>query len=483
MFFLSLIKRFIVGGLGLGKPGRAALSACLFAAGLSLGGTMARAQDALSDGSYVTPFPSGDVYQLMVIGDSLADGLHWTVRDTLSVDARVTVNRQRWALSSLLSSKFFRNLKALRRDLKNNRVDIALVMLGSRDQKSAYDRSGQRHRVGTAGWREVLSQRVDQMMRMLKDLNIAVYWVGLPTLRKGQANEMAQVINEVIRERAYLQGLKYIDIFTSFADDSGGYSAYGPDLTGKIRLLRERDGVHFTRQGNRKLAHFVERELKRDLKLAKAERSIPLAGSPKEQARVLRKQKTKTTKTSPADWRTAISATAKSELPLEEGTIGGFFSGSSGGEQKEDNGKITLRTFDNTGREEAVTMELVRPPIPASVVALVTRKQSSDRLSTIGDTVVDQIAGGFSIMSSVTPVHEAWGGGGRSRLSPAQTPFFRVLVKGERTIAKPGRADDFAWPRPEPPPLPKPVKLVPRKKDADDGGIPLPPISPFRERA
>ena len=82
-------------------------------------------------------------------------------------------------------------------------------------------------------------------------------------------------------------------------------------------------------------------------------------------------------------------------------------------------------------------------------------------------------------------VHEALGGSVRSRLSPAQTPFFRVLVKGECTISKPGRADDFSWPRPEPSPLPKPVKLIPRKRGgdgADDGGMPLPTRSPFRRR-
>jgi hypothetical protein len=34
-------------------------------------------------------------------------------------------------------------------------------------------------------------------------------------------------------------------------------------------------------------------------------------------------------------------------------------------------------------------------------------------------------------------------------MSPTQSPYFRVLEKGERMPSKPGRADDFAWPRPE----------------------------------
>jgi len=481
MSILTAILQKSLGGIGW-----CVFSLIVITANFTAAVSSARAQDSLSGGSYITPFPSGDVYQLRVIGDSLAEGLHGIIRDSLSVDARINVNRQRWVFNSLLSSRFSRKLRALKQDLKNDHVNIAVVMIGTWDRRSVEDQSGRRQRVGSPGWREVLSRRVDAMMRTLKDLKLAVYWVGLPPLRNGKANAVAQVINEVIRERAYLRGLKYIDVFTSFADDTGAYSAYGPDLTGKIRLLRERDGINFKFQGNRKLAHFVERELKRDLKQAKADRSIPLAGSPREQARVAQKRKNKNARGTQKGWRASIRSDVKPETAKPAGSSGGFFSGASGGEQKADNGSIKLRTFDKTGREETVTMELERPAISASVVALVTRKQSTDRLSQIGDTVVDQIAGGYSIMSSVTPVHEALGGAARSRLSPAQTPFFRVLIKGERTVPKPGRADDFSWPRPPPPPLPEPVKLVPRRKggaDVDDGGMPLPVRSPFRRKA
>jgi hypothetical protein len=41
---------------------------------------------------------------------------------------------------------------------------------------------------------------------------------------------------------------------------------------------------------------------------------------------------------------------------------------------------------------------------------------------------------------------------GRRRLSPSQSPYFRVLFKGERLPPKAGRADDATWPRPAPPP-------------------------------
>ena len=77
----------------------------------------------------------------------------------------------------------------------------------------------------------------------------------------------------------------------------------------------------------------------------------------------------------------------------------------------------------------------------------------------MGDVLVDQIPGGLTVMSSIVPPRGS--DGSRRRMSPTQSPYFRVLEKGERMPSKPGRADDFAWPRQqttaevrsEPPPM------------------------------
>jgi uncharacterized protein len=43
------------------------------------------------------------------------------------------------------------------------------------------------------------------------------------------------------------------------------------------------------------------------------------------------------------------------------------------------------------------------------------------------------------------------------------SPYYRVLVKGERPEPKPGRADDFSWPRVEPPAIPEPPAAAGRR--------------------
>ena len=53
-------------------------------------------------------------------------------------------------------------------------------------------------------------------------------------------------------------------IFTnaSYGED-GGYSRYGPDLSGRNVQVRKSNGIHFTKAGADKLAFYVDQALKR----------------------------------------------------------------------------------------------------------------------------------------------------------------------------------------------------------------------------
>ena len=56
----------------------------------------------------------------------------------------------------------------------------------------------------------------------------------------------------------------------------------GPDFEGQIRRLRAGDGVHFTRAGARKLAHYVEREIRRVMLARATPATAPLLDAVKD---------------------------------------------------------------------------------------------------------------------------------------------------------------------------------------------------------
>lgn len=397
--------------------------------------------------SYMTPFPQGDVYRVVVLGDDLADGLLAGVVDALGTDSRLQIERKLVMINGLNRADFDEKLKGIDEQLGTAAPHIAIVMMGAWDRVSMKG-TGKKMPFGSPEWQSEYTARADRVMKILKKRNIAVYWVGLPNVRRSDMSEDVQMMNQLLRDRIYLNGMKYIDAFAGFSDETGEYSAYGPDVTGKMRLLRDGDGVYFTMAGYRKLAHFVERDLKRDLTQAKSDRAIPLAGSEEEQAKI-NPEKAEAKKQEEA--RKAAEASGAPAQP--QGTSPSQLSGS--GEEKSDNGRIVLKNVGPGGVEEQVTLEIVRPSIPASVIALVTRKESSNRLSQMGEQITTTLSGGLTIMNSITPATGmASAGGGQRRLSTVQTPFYRVIIKGERLPARRGRADDFSWPRPDPPPAP-----------------------------
>lgn len=404
---------------------------------LAAGGA-ARAQDDFG-GSYITPFPENDTYRMLVIGDSLAEGIVEGLAEALGGSEGVQVQRKHRPLQGLARDAFEEDVKGFEDPGWRDAPHIAVVLTGIWDRQPLRNAAGRRIAVNAPEWRDLYGARVDRVMKALKRKKAAVYWVGLPVMRRPDWNRDIETINEIIRERAFLNGFKYVDAYAGFVDETGGFNAYGPDLTGKQRLLREGDGVHFTDAGNRKLAHFVEREVRRDLTQAKAERSIPLLGTEAEQRRISPNKGADPQSASPAGKGKGGGPARPVAVVPAAGA-----QGPSEGDQKADNGRIQLRIVGAQGREETLQLELPRPAIPASVMALITRKESAERPSQLGDTLTDEIAGGLLVMTSVTPSAE---GGARRRMAPTQAPYFRVLVKGERLEPKPGRVDDFRWPR------------------------------------
>lgn len=399
-----------------------------------------RAQEEGAATTYLTPFPPGDTYRVLVIGDFLAEGMHGALIEGLGTgDARVQVQRKVRSVAGLLKVEVEQELSSLEGELQRERTNIAVVMLGHGDRMNHRTAQGRRLSFASEEWKDEYGRRVDLLMKGLKRRNVAVYWAGMPPLRRSEANDDARMINDIVRERAYLNGIRYIDIFVAFADEDGDFTTVGPDITGKSRALRASDGVGFTAAGNQKLAWFVEEEIKRDINLAKAARGVPLAGSEAEQKRI-QASLAKAAAPKGVAWQTTTAMAAAPQAKAAGGAA----------DAVAESGRITLKAAGAGGREETLTLDILRPAVPATVIALITRREALDRGGQpFGDGQV-RVVGGLAVIESVAGSPDASGPQGKRRAVSVQSPFFRAIIKGERLPPRPGRADDFSWPRPEP---------------------------------
>lgn len=127
----------------------------------------------------------------------------------------------------------------------------------------------------TDQWAEIYSKRIDETIAALKSKGVPVFWVGLPSIRGTKSTADAVYLNDLYRARAERAGVIYVDIWDGFVDEAGKYSNFGPDYEGQMRRLRSSDGVFFTKSGALKLAHYVEREIRRQMNSRVAPIAIP----------------------------------------------------------------------------------------------------------------------------------------------------------------------------------------------------------------
>lgn len=255
---------------------------------------------------------------IVVLGDAMADWLGYGMEDAFSDSPEVAIIRKSKLHSGLIRYEQKSDLewwRVARDTLAQEKANYVVMMLGisdrqairerdlakeaekkkGRDQKDQADKAGAEKEAQskdqadeqeqasvtaapetqpgkkTSGviefrtdqWAEIYSKRIDETIAALKSKGVPVLWVGLPSMRGTKSTADAVYLNDLYRARAERAGVVYVDIWDGFVDESGKYSNFGPDYEGQVRRLRSSDGIFFTKSGAVKLAHYVEREIRR----------------------------------------------------------------------------------------------------------------------------------------------------------------------------------------------------------------------------
>jgi uncharacterized protein len=276
------------------------------------GAEHARAPSPRKPAPGVTPTTS-----IVVIGDGMADWLAYGLEDAFADEPEIAVDRQNKYNSGLLRYDIKGDLDwwhVTRDILTREKANYVIMMLGVSDRdnirekdlaKEAEKQKAENPQAGAKlndkgdenaasdkpkgdnqsivapepkakpangavefrsdQWAAIYSRRIDDTIAALKSKGVPVFWVGLPAIRGTKSTADTVYLNELYRARAERAGITYIDVWDGFVDEAGKYSTYGPDYEGQTRRLRSADGVYFTKYGARKLAHYVEREIRRYL--------------------------------------------------------------------------------------------------------------------------------------------------------------------------------------------------------------------------
>ena len=130
---------------------------------------------------------------------------------------------------------------------------------------------------GSWSWRREYARRVGGLMDAIDRAGAFVVWIGLPQTRSAAQTQRFDVVNAVVEKEARKREGRatYVDTYTMFAGDDGGYAQYLADGSGQLRRVRADDGVHFEREGGDIIARVVLKALNKQFDLTSWRKKQP----------------------------------------------------------------------------------------------------------------------------------------------------------------------------------------------------------------
>ena len=197
-----------------------------------------------SDGTTADAGPK----HLVVVGDSLATGFYYGLRDAMARNKVAILVRRTKGATGLAPVEAYDWIAAARRIRKRDKPGAIVVSIGGNDRQDMFIGSKRLKRFTKSWWAEY-RRRVDTFMGILAAGGTPVIWVGLPAVRKKKMSRDYNNLNAVYEKFAAKHGITYLDTFvlTSMGKKS----------------LRHEDGVHFTGYGNFVLGRIILRAVTR----------------------------------------------------------------------------------------------------------------------------------------------------------------------------------------------------------------------------
>jgi hypothetical protein len=196
-----------------------------------------------------------DPVRVWVGGDSMGGELGWALGPMLEETKVFKPILYYKESSGICRWDFFDWGRQMETVMGTAKPDAVVMMMGTNDTQSVW-RDGKWISYGTSEWKTAYEKRVSDMMQtMLEGGARRVYWVGMPMMQESWRNSRMKLINKIIQNAAAMHpGAEYVDAWGLFVDSSGAYEP----------AWRLADGVHFTVEGQQRLAKAVLKDIEKD---------------------------------------------------------------------------------------------------------------------------------------------------------------------------------------------------------------------------
>ena len=164
-----------------------------------------------------TYLPAQDSYDVFVLGDSLAGGLYAGMERLTIGNKEIKVGGRFKEDSGIARPEFYDWNDAIPKILESNKVDIAVILIGTNDAQPMTD-GVERLEFGTPQWTALYSREVDRLINTLKQGGAAIYWVSLPPMAAPSYNASITEIAAIQKRQAEAASIKYVDVRPQLTD-------------------------------------------------------------------------------------------------------------------------------------------------------------------------------------------------------------------------------------------------------------------------
>lgn len=192
-------------------------------------------------------------------GDSMMQGVAPHVKYTLSKKhgiKSINLSKQSTGLSY---SSFFNWPKTVEQTLqKHPDIKLLVMFLGPNDPWAVPNPKGGKYiKFKSAQWESMYRSKIRRVLRAAKRRGVQVIWVGVPNMRKSKLNKGIHYLNGLYRSEAERAGIRYLPTNAIFGYSGSKYNKYAKNAKGKNVAIRTKDGIHFTRRGQKRIANKI----------------------------------------------------------------------------------------------------------------------------------------------------------------------------------------------------------------------------------
>ncbi|WP_254689709.1 SGNH/GDSL hydrolase family protein [Shinella daejeonensis] len=223
-----------------------------------------------------------DAKKILVVGDFIGASLGEGLVAAFEMTPGIVIERRANGSSGVVRDDFYDWPAALPAIIQETDPAVIVVSLGANDRQQMTI-SGGRERFRSEAWTKEYEARVARIAELARNGGRPLLWVGMPAFQSSAMTADMTTFNTIYRAATEKAGGEFIDIWDGFVDEDGKFITSGSDINGQQVRLRGSDGINLTGAGKRKLAFYVEKEIRRllgDAALSGAERQEDLKDLP-----------------------------------------------------------------------------------------------------------------------------------------------------------------------------------------------------------